>query len=782
MKQLKECLVLLLYCAMTVNPGVVANVDFAFHHAINLAEAGQTIQDKRIGYLFCAELMPPEHELQLMLVNTLRKDLESHLVPRICLALDTLIHFSTEDFIPAIQSRLIDLLSHSSSVAYSEPIVASAALIVCVDSVKTGHISDDMFHSMLSKLYSSTWSSRPDPGKNNILLKVMNALRFFTPSERDLALTIEILRAARPRGFSARAAIYQCFLVAANAPLESLLATQAQAGTSFVQEIQHLLTSEDVNDVYLFVVCLSHIDPALWAGTSSDIPAVLEEWEVERVMRLLESADKCIRTKTLCILQRVDRGIVEAYYTQLLRGDSQTRIMQDPEEHSRRLLEIIQVICGEDGELYIQHIKSLLPVLEGSTPLNKRRVLQEAVEDVLVHVRSANANFQSSCIGVLFANITEPDLEIGPTLMVILTALISEYLYMSPISPVNLLRGLSKRLSLYSGSIQDACLLSMTRIAAESDEAPSDVVENVSTVRDRSSRYVRRRCDQFISLSRSKAQIKHIISMAKSTALPDFMVALETYEVEKDNREAHLPSSPSLVSARSSESVSRNSPYPHELRYDAYEPPKLTSRLRRLSNSSSSRQSEDGSSRFIGQVRASQEALARTITPGDLALVAGQAELTSMASPPAPNTVLPVVQIMDEDDTTSRVDLIALDSPFVSEPLVSISTASSVSEFDFEATWNLLDSANSRGWSEVPINVVVGRLQGLQRRLKMIAADVAPFEGDVKIIISPEIADTSSTRGVAVLRLKGSEDGSCLWRLRCGDEQLRSSIRNILSG
>lgn len=25
------------------------------------------------GYLFCAEVMPPEHELQLMLVNSIRK-------------------------------------------------------------------------------------------------------------------------------------------------------------------------------------------------------------------------------------------------------------------------------------------------------------------------------------------------------------------------------------------------------------------------------------------------------------------------------------------------------------------------------------------------------------------------------------------------------------------------------------------------------------------------------------------------------------------------------------
>lgn len=84
------------------------------------------------GYLFCAEVMPPEHELQLMLVNSIRKvsvvslllcivfnivqDLESPSVPRICLALDTLIQSPSKDVIPAIQTRLYDLLSHNSSV------------------------------------------------------------------------------------------------------------------------------------------------------------------------------------------------------------------------------------------------------------------------------------------------------------------------------------------------------------------------------------------------------------------------------------------------------------------------------------------------------------------------------------------------------------------------------------------------------------------------------------------------------------------------------------------
>lgn len=64
---------------------------FALPQAVNLAEMGETLRDKQlgmvliilgswiclnnkqIGFVFCTEVMPPNHELQLMLVNTIRK-------------------------------------------------------------------------------------------------------------------------------------------------------------------------------------------------------------------------------------------------------------------------------------------------------------------------------------------------------------------------------------------------------------------------------------------------------------------------------------------------------------------------------------------------------------------------------------------------------------------------------------------------------------------------------------------------------------------------------------
>ena len=63
--------------------------DFALPYAVKLAEAGQSLPEKRVGmrplslflvflkfssgYVFCAELMPAGHEMYLMLINTIRK-------------------------------------------------------------------------------------------------------------------------------------------------------------------------------------------------------------------------------------------------------------------------------------------------------------------------------------------------------------------------------------------------------------------------------------------------------------------------------------------------------------------------------------------------------------------------------------------------------------------------------------------------------------------------------------------------------------------------------------
>lgn len=89
----------------------------------------------------------------------------------------------------------------------------------------------------------------------------------------------------------------QCFLAAGAASIGDVLSAQSASKTSFVANIRHLLVSSDPNEIYLFLTCLCCIEPRLWAGNTPDIPAVLQGWEVERIMQLLDSSDPIIRTK-----------------------------------------------------------------------------------------------------------------------------------------------------------------------------------------------------------------------------------------------------------------------------------------------------------------------------------------------------------------------------------------------------------------------------------------------------------------------------------------------------
>ncbi|KAJ2993462.1 hypothetical protein NUW54_g7717 [Trametes sanguinea] len=147
---------------------------------------------------------------------------------------------------------------------------------------------------------------------------------------------------------------------------------------------------------------------------------------------------------------------------------------------------------------------------------------------------------------------------------------------------------------------------------------------------------------------------------------------------------------------------------------------------------------------------------------------------TPQGSPRANLSPLPVVQILDED--ASAPDLIALDSPFISEQTPSIASTLSEAELDFDTTWNALESSTSRGWCEASMDTVLRKLQALHRRLKVTERDRPPFEGDLKIIVCPDAFD-ANFKGLAAIRLKESDDDSCLWWLRCEGEELRNIIK-----
>lgn len=235
----------------------------------------------------------------------------------------------------------------------------------------------------------------------NLLLKIVQACSEQKTSANGRRFS-SCLQASHRQLITTSVALEQCFLVVGTASGSDLLAVQSSSKATWVDNIRHLLVSINTNDVHLFLVCLDCIEPKLWAGTTPDIPAVLEGWEVERVMQLLSSADPSIRVRvsgqsyaslvtdrlyqTLRILLKVDVHIVETYYTQSLQIDRTLATAEELFDSSVRLMEMIDVLYGKDGESYAHGLLNIISALTPQ-PLDGQTVLQNIVEDVLIVLR-----------------------------------------------------------------------------------------------------------------------------------------------------------------------------------------------------------------------------------------------------------------------------------------------------------------------------------------------------------------------------------------------------------
>ncbi|KAJ7078870.1 armadillo-type protein [Mycena belliarum] len=808
-KETKECLIILLYCSMSISSHALPtpSFDFALPQAVNLAEAGKKIHEKQIGYLFCAELMSPTHELRLMLVNTLRKDLESSSTSLICLALDNLITSPSEDVVPAVQSRVYDLLSSQSShvrrramlacsalshhepdllrrigatvlkrLADPHPVVVGAALTAALLIFKIHEPARPDIREAVNNLLQQLWPNKHEQSVRCILLQVLQILRTVGLHPPSLELLLQIIRTTSQS--LDHPVMFAAFLLLSDTDIQDLRSAIKSESLSPVANIRHLLTSRSVNDQHIFLSCLSCLNPEVWAGTNADIPAVLDEWEVGRVMELLDSSDIGIRRKTLGILNSADANIVNSYYSQSLQTLPNDLNLSGLSEYTTRLLEVAEIQSDGDGELYARQLVDLFARMEARSPRYAQFVVENAVEMVLLHMRNAATSFQIGCATTLVTSLTNPETFLGQTMMVIMPALATEYSGKLAVPPPDVLRGLSSRLHLCSLAVQDACLLAMLRISAECEQVPSEVLIRIRDLGDQSRRHIRKRCEEFTSLAAQKAVLAMIIQSSQSSSLPDFVDALRNYQLSASKSK---PTHDRLRDA-SSPSSSHASLPGNKLRYTAYEAPQPTPRLRnRASSGGSSHSGSRASSQLSGNMTGkAMEELSRTVTAGDLALAAAaeEFELSSRAS--EKHTPASLVDAGEHHRVISAEglaqnpapDLIAFnDSPFISDPYADNPNV-------VEPMWNSFkESSGARGWCDASVEEVIKRLDSMEDTLEIIPVEETPFIGELKVLVN----GGDAARGVGVLRLRVSEDGSCLWRMR-GDAGLQIRVKRLLSG
>jgi AP-4 complex subunit epsilon-1 len=78
-------------------------------------------------------------------------------------------------------------------------------------------------------------------------------------------------------------------------PLESLALTDVKE--SPIHALHSLIRADAFNAHWVVLECLRALDVRIWAGTDPRFPAALDQWEVGRIMGMLEGQDTGIRRK-----------------------------------------------------------------------------------------------------------------------------------------------------------------------------------------------------------------------------------------------------------------------------------------------------------------------------------------------------------------------------------------------------------------------------------------------------------------------------------------------------
>ncbi|KIL68894.1 hypothetical protein M378DRAFT_120105 [Amanita muscaria Koide BX008] len=750
----KEYLVILLYCFNTIEHGFTSGLlDFALPHAVTLAETGKTIEQKRIGYLFCSELMQSDNELQLMLVNTVRKDLDNSSIARICLALEGVIALPSQYLAPAVHSRVQELLSHNSPQIRRRAIHASRNLseresniLVSTFEVLLKRLNDPdnvVINAALSAISSPTFRDSLGAQQLFAIKAVIQGLAFNEVNEGQLyhqraLLTLSAIgpldedkitplceyahHSAKTRHLSM---LWTSFHLLSRYPIGQLKANFDKSPISYIRD---LLAAEDPNLHYLFLTCLGSIDAVFWAGSTETLPTVLEASEVEKIMQFIDSLDSCIRIKTLQVLMAVDPNILDTVYARLLQALSHETNIKKRDEYITRLLEVVTTKTADNGELYAQMVMKLLSSSDGA--LDTTPISEVAIEKILSHLQYAGPAFQVNCAAALIASVAEEQLKLGPTVMVVISALVTQYSKYIPISLSAMLSGLASRLPGTPPPVQDACILTMLWLSADCEVA-SDVQEIIAKVHDQAGQHIRKRCNQFRSLFQEKTILHNIIKASHSNTLPDFLMSLESYESEIGQGIKPEPHSSAIKS---------NELHDSKLRYDAYDAPHSTPKLRVLKHAQ----------RWASPATESNS-LVMSATPDTQGVCDQTNEPLLMMADPAP-----------------RVDLIAFDQP--SSPLVSEST--------FMSVWKSMENSDCdmRGWSDKAVPDLIRKLEMNENMtFEMIPEDEQPFYGEAKLMI------TIGQEEIVALKLRKSEEDGTLWRLRSERAELRERLKVVLT-
>ncbi|XP_035669970.1 AP-4 complex subunit epsilon-1-like isoform X1 [Branchiostoma floridae] len=326
-KHMKELLVRLVYCNMLGH-----DITFGYIHALKLAQQGGLVE-KRVGYLAVSLFLHEDHELIMLLINTIQKDLKSTNILHVCMGLTAVCALISTEMIPALLPMVEDKLQHPKEVVRKKAIMAlhrfylkapnmvqhihekfrkvlcdrdpgvmGASLNIFYDLIKedvekhrdlTNTFACIMKQVIGGKLTNDfTYHSVPAPWIQVQLLRILGMLGagHKKNSEQMYAVLDETLDKSEINHNIGYAVLYECVrTVTAIHPNPALLEKAAE-------RIGRFLRSHSNNLRYLGITALTSMLPVL--------PGVAGEHQLV-VIECLDDPDETLQRKTLELLYRM---------------------------------------------------------------------------------------------------------------------------------------------------------------------------------------------------------------------------------------------------------------------------------------------------------------------------------------------------------------------------------------------------------------------------------------------------------------------------------------------
>ncbi|CAA2992736.1 AP-4 complex subunit epsilon [Olea europaea subsp. europaea] len=116
--KLKEYLMRLIYVEMLGH-----DASFGYIHAVKMTH-DESLSLKRTGYLAVTLFLNEDHDLIILIVNTIQKDLKSDNYLVVCAALNAVCRLINEETIPAVLPQVVELLGHQKEAVRKKAVMA----------------------------------------------------------------------------------------------------------------------------------------------------------------------------------------------------------------------------------------------------------------------------------------------------------------------------------------------------------------------------------------------------------------------------------------------------------------------------------------------------------------------------------------------------------------------------------------------------------------------------------------------------------------------------------